>query len=161
MPQGLEMKLVFTTHDHVPDEEAALVDAGLGAANAAAAPLHEVVPLSCFARLPGGTVVGGAVGRTWGACCELQQLWVDAAHRRQGIGADLVRAFEARAAARGCHTFYLETFSFQAPSLYRSLGYESVVSVEGFGPGIVKHFMLRRAGTQPVRSRPSSTRAAR
>lgn len=149
------MKLQFTVHDSVPVEEGGLVDAGLDAWNAAAAPLQDVTPLSCFARLPSGAVVGGAVGRTWGDCCELQQLWVDEAQRRQGIGADLVRAFEARAQARACHTFYLETFSFQAPSLYRSLGYEVAVALEGFAPGITKYFMVRRVGgadpAQPVR----------
>lgn len=149
------MKLPISVHDTLPEPETTLVADGLDASNAAAAPLQDVMPLACFARLPSGAVVGGAVGRTWGECCELQQLWVDEAQRRQGIGADLVRAFEARAEARGCRTFYLETFSFQAPSLYRSLGYQVAVALEGFAPGIVKFLMVRRAGgadpTQPVR----------
>ena len=134
--------LNYTVHDALPPE-AAIVDAGLGDANAAAAPLHEVQPLACIARRPGGEVVGGAVGRTWGTACELQQLWVDPAHRRCGIGAQLVREFESRARARGCRTFYLETFSFQAPSLYRSLGYTARLELHGFGHGIVKYTMVR------------------
>ena len=77
-------------------------------------------------------------------------VWVDPARRRQGIGADLVTTFEAHAAARGCSTYYLETFSFQAPSLYRSLGYEVALALEGFAPGIVKYIMVRRsAGHRP------------
>jgi len=84
-------ELSFSLHDDVPLEEGHVVDTGLGASNEAAAPLHDVRPLSCFARLPSGLVVGGAVGRTWGACCELQQLWVSPDHRHQGIGAHLVR----------------------------------------------------------------------
>lgn len=134
---------VFTVHDDVPGEAAGLVDAGLGAANEAAAPLHEVRPLSCFARLSCGAVVGGAVGRTWGACCELQQLWVALEHRRAGIGKRLVERLEGRAIERGCRTFYLETFSFQAPSLYRSLGYEVRLELRGFSAGIVKYTMVR------------------
>ena len=149
------MTLSISVHDTLPEPETALIGEGLDAFNAAAAPLHEVVPLACFARLPSGAVVGGAVGRTWGECCELQELWVDEAQRRQGIGADLVRAFEARASARGCRTFYLHTFSFQAPKLYRSLGYEVAMALEGFAPGIVKYLMVRRVGgadpIQPVR----------
>jgi ribosomal protein S18 acetylase RimI-like enzyme len=136
--------LSYTSHDTLPPE-AAVVDAGLGAANEAAAPLHEVQRLATFARLPSGEVIGGAVGRTWGTCCELQQLWVESAYRRRGVGARLVREFESRAHARGCRTFYLETFSFQAPSLYRSLGYVVRLELTGFGAGIVKYTMVREA----------------
>lgn len=138
-----ELQLSYSVHDDVPREEGRFVDAGLGASNEAAAPLHEVLPLSCFARLPSGALIGGAVGRTWGTCCELQQLWVKPEHRRHGIGARLVRGLEGRAQARGCRTFYLETFSFQAPSLYRSLGYEVKVEVHGFPAGIIKYTMVR------------------
>ncbi len=136
--------LTFETHDTKPAAEAAVVDAGLDAANMAAAPLDDVHPLACFARAASGAVVGGAVGRTWGACAELQQLWVDdAPHRRNGIGSRLVRLFEARAQARGCRTFYLTTFSFQAPALYRSLGYAPALELPGFPGGIVKYLMIR------------------
>jgi GNAT superfamily N-acetyltransferase len=135
-------------HDDVPDGPAAIIDAGLHASNlAAAASLQDVQGLSCFAHAPSGQVIGGAIGRTWGACCELQQLWVHEAHRRQGLGAALVSAFHARAETRGCQTFYLTTFSFQAPRLYQSLGYQMVATVDGFAPGVRKHTMVRqRAG---------------
>lgn len=135
----------ITSHDDVPPEAARVVDEGLGQANDAAAPLHEVRPLCCFARTADGTVVGGAVGRTWGGCCELQQLWVKAAFRRQGLGARLVRAFETRARDdRDCTVFYLETFNFQAPALYRSLGYEVAYEHAVYPHGIVKYVMIRR-----------------
>jgi GNAT superfamily N-acetyltransferase len=132
----------FSLHDELPREDAASVDHGLGLANEAAAPLHEVRPLACFAHSPDGTVLGGAVGRTWGICCELQQLWVEQEHRRQGLGAALIRQFEAAAQARGCKTAYLETFSFQAPGLYRSMGYEVRLALHGFSPGIIKFTMV-------------------
>ena len=45
-------------------------------------------------------------------------------YRRRGIGSQLIHEFERVAINRGCRTFYLETFSFQAPSLYLSLGYQ-------------------------------------
>ena len=38
------MTLNISTHDGYPPEETALVDRGLGEANDAAAPLHEVRP---------------------------------------------------------------------------------------------------------------------
>lgn len=133
----------ISVHDDVPAHAAGVVDAGLGASNDAAAPLHQVRPLTCFAHASDGRVLGGAVGRTWGECAELQQLWVAPAERRRGLGARLVRAFEAGAQGRGCRRVYLETFSFQAPALYRALGYRVGLELKGFAPGIVKYTMLR------------------
>ena len=137
MSDGLQL----TVHDTPWREAADVVDEGLGRANELAAPLHEVQPLQCFIRTTEGEVIGGAVGRTWGRCVELQQLWVKPEHRGQGLGTRLVRAFERRAAERGCRLCYLETFSFQAPGLYRSLGYEVAATIEGYGDGIAKHLM--------------------
>lgn len=73
----------------------------------------------------------------------MQQLWVAPASRGQGIGARLVREFERHAQARGCNVFYLETFSFQAPSLYRALGYREALTLRGFPQGITKYTMVR------------------
>jgi catechol 2,3-dioxygenase-like lactoylglutathione lyase family enzyme/GNAT superfamily N-acetyltransferase len=133
----------FDDHDDPPPDDARVVDDGLEASNRAAAPLHEVRKLASFARDADGTVIGGAVGRTWGACCELQQLWVSPPLRGRGIARDLVRRFEARAATRGCTFFYLETWSFQAPGLYAKLGYRSTLAFDGYGPGLVKHVMAK------------------
>ena len=135
----------ITLHDDLP-AEAKLVDDGLGDFNDLAAPLHEVRRLSCFAREPDGTVIGGAVGRRWGACAELQQLWVDESHRRRGIGAALVRAFEGHAATHGCRHVYLETFSFQAPGFYEALGYRRAYALDVYPHDIVKYTMRRELG---------------
>ena len=136
------MPLTFETLD-TDGAAAAIVDAGLDATNRAAAPLNGVRPITCIARAPSGDVVGGAVGRTWGECAELQQLWVAPEHRRNGIGSHLVKLFEASAKVRGCRTLYLTTFSFQALRLYQSLGYKSAVEIRGFPDGIVKYIMVR------------------
>lgn len=138
-------RLQLTVHDEPWREAAAIVDEGLGASNEDRAPLHEVRPLQCFIRTDDGEVIGGAVGRTWGLCVELQQLWVRPDHRGAGWGRRLVQAFEQRAIERGCRLSYLETFSFQAPDFYRSLGYEVAATIEGYGQAsgerIAKHLM--------------------
>jgi N-acetylglutamate synthase-like GNAT family acetyltransferase len=141
-------------YDSPPAEAVAVVDRGLGEANAAAAPLHEVAPVACIARDGDGRVIGGAVGRWWGECAELQQLWVQEPSRRSGIGSALVREFLALARARGCKAVFLETFSFQAPGFYRALGFRVAYENKLFPHGIVKLHLVKRLDT--VRSRRGS-----
>ncbi|CAG0976724.1 acetyltransferase [Burkholderiales bacterium] len=133
------MDLLYSTHETPQPEAAAVVDAGIGGYNDAAAPLHEVRGLFVFARAAGGAVLGGAIGRSWGQCCELEQLWVAEERRRQGLGRELLRHFEAEARRRACTLVYLDTWSFQAPRFYEKLGYRGVLEVAGFGPGLVKY----------------------
>jgi GNAT superfamily N-acetyltransferase len=131
-------------HDDVPADLARIIDEGLGEENERAAPMGDVQSLACFARDASGEVIGGTVGRTWGECCQLQELWVAPAARRAGVGARLVQRFEEHARTRGCRTFYLDTFSFQAPAFYRKLGYVPVLEVEGFTQDIVFYSMMKR-----------------
>ena len=134
-------------YDSPPPEAVAAVDRGLGEANAAAAPLHEVAPLACIASDGDGHVIGGAVGRRWGERAELQQLWVQEQSRRRGVGGALVREFLSLARARGCKAVFLETFSFQAPGLYRSLGFRVTYENRLLPHGIVKFHMVKRFDT--------------
>lgn len=138
----------FEVCDQPPKEALDAVDAGLDGYNFAAAPLGEVRPLAVFARSAGGEVVGGAVGRTWGGCCELLQLWVHEAHRGSGVGSQLLADFERHAATRGCCIYYLTTLSFQAPQFYRRHGYEALAQISGYPQGIVKYLMQKRALTR-------------
>jgi GNAT superfamily N-acetyltransferase len=135
--------LAYSDSDDPPREAALAVDAGLDAHNQAAAPLDDVRPLASFARDAAGRVVGGAVGRTWGRCCELLQLWVAPERRRQGVASRLLQRFEARAAARGCDVFYLTTLSFQAPAFYLQRGYASIAEIRGYPDGIAKYLMQK------------------
>jgi ribosomal protein S18 acetylase RimI-like enzyme len=136
--------LTFSTTDTPPEDKMRAVDAGLEQHNYAVAPLTEVRQLAAFATDASGRVVGGAVGRTWGQCCELLQLWVSPEHRSSGVGSRLLREFEAHARTRGCSTFYLTTLSFQAPEFYRRHGYGVLAQIAGYPNGIVK-FLMHRA----------------
>ena len=71
---------------------------------------------------------------------------MDEPYRRRGVGSRLVRLVEEEARRRGCEVVYLETFSFQAPDLYRRLGYETACEFTGFPGGVVKHVMRKRLG---------------
>ncbi len=139
------MPYSITSHDGVPEQEAQVVDAGLAEANDLAAPLHEVRLLSCFAKDAHGRVIGGAVGRRWRNCCELEQLWVKQDSRRSGLGSALVLAFDAKAKERGCTNFYLETFNFQAPGFYASLGYTVSHEHKVYPHGISRLLMVKQS----------------
>ena len=43
----------------------------------------------------------------------------------------------------GRESFYMETFNFQAPALYRSLGYEVAYEHKVYPHGIVKYIMVK------------------
>ncbi len=125
---------------HAPASADALeaVDSGLGDFNLAEPAIGDVRPLHAIAQDQSGKTIGGAIGRTWGQCCELQQFWVSKSHRRKGVGSLLMQAFECEAIARGCLLVYLDTFSFQAPSFYASRGYVEALRVTGFTGNVFK-----------------------
>jgi GNAT superfamily N-acetyltransferase len=135
--------IVWEQTDAPVAADIAVVDDGLEASNRAAEDLADVRPLACFARLQTGKLIGGAVARSWGDCCELRQLWVDPAHRRRGIGRRLVEMVEQEARRRDCTLIYLETFSFQAPQLYLSLGFNVACEFRGFPGNVIKHIMRK------------------
>lgn len=81
-------------------------------------------PLGVFLRDAQQCMVGGLFGVTYGGWLHVQYVWVSEALRGHGFGRRLIRAAEGHALARGCHSVWLDTFSFQAPEFYRGLGYE-------------------------------------
>jgi ribosomal protein S18 acetylase RimI-like enzyme len=135
--------LTFSSFDAPPEASVLATHRGLDEYNFSVAPLTDVKELASFATDSSGHTVGGAIGRTWGRCCELLQLWVDPSHRSAGVGSRLLQEFEAHAARRGCDIYYLTTLSFQAPDFYRKLGYESLATISGYPNGITKHLMQK------------------
>ena len=59
------------------------------------------------------------------------------------MATQLLAAFERQAQSHGCESVFLETFSFQAPDLYRSVGYSVVHENTLFPHGIVKYLMVK------------------
>ena len=135
--------LVFCTVDAPPEDSVRCVDLGLELHNNAAAPLSDVAQLAAFATEPSGQVIGGAIGRTWGRCCELLQLWVASQHRAAGVGSRLLQDFESHARRRGCNVFYLTTLSFQAPEFYLKHQYIVLAQITGYPNDITKYLMQK------------------
>jgi ribosomal protein S18 acetylase RimI-like enzyme len=85
-------------------------------------------------------LVGGIYGWVWGSCLEIDYLWVNENLRGMGYGKKLVTELERVAMARGCRIATLDTYNFQAPAFYESLGYVCFGVIDGYGPGYQKHF---------------------
>ena len=120
------------------------IDHGLHTYNQRSADLDAIRRFACYAWSHDEVLAGGALARWWGTACELQQIWVDEALRRCGIGSSLMRQVELTAIERGCNLLYLDTFSFQAPQFYYQLGYETACRLDGFPDGGSK-FVLRKS----------------
>ena len=129
----------ISVHSPAPAEVLEIIDAGLDNPS-----FDDVEPLHAIATDDKGQVIGGAVGRTWGKCCELQKLWVAPEFRERYEGTQLMKAFEREAASRACELVYLDTFSFQAPEFYSKLGYHEAFRTSGFTAGVVKITMQKR-----------------
>jgi GNAT superfamily N-acetyltransferase len=90
-------------------------------------------------RGSGGELIGGLIGRThylrsW---LEIGILWVDEAHRGQGLGRRLMEEAESEGVRRGCFSSRLSTGAHQAPGFYEKLGYTLHGRLEDCPPGEV------------------------
>jgi len=96
-----------------------------------------------FLRDEGQRIVGGALGDLQGGWLRIQSLWVDPALDRLGYAAQLLRAAEADAQARGARGAYLETNHARSRPFYEQQGYVVFAAIEDFPPGYY-YYMLRK-----------------
>jgi GNAT superfamily N-acetyltransferase len=91
-----------------------------------------------------GAVVGGLWACTNFNWLHVQMLVVPEARRGRGIGAALMEAAETEARARGCRGAHVDTFSFQAVSFYRALGYRCFGTLEDYPAGHSQLYFYKR-----------------
>jgi GNAT superfamily N-acetyltransferase len=87
--------------DPTPDQIQYLEDR-LYEFNSKATGITDGQDLAIFVRDEQARIVAGICGLTWGGCCEIRQLWVEASQRQQGIGTRLLWAAEQEARRRHC-----------------------------------------------------------
>jgi GNAT superfamily N-acetyltransferase len=98
-------------------------------------------PLGVFIRAA-GTIVAGLAGETYGGWLFIKYLWVRDDLRGRGVGRELMAQAERRALERGCHSAWLDTFSFQARGFYEKLGYQEFGRLD-YPPDHKRHFMRK------------------
>lgn len=110
---------------------------------------EEYQELTVVRRTEDGRIMGAALGEAGRGWLHVSVLWVDEPFRRQDLGSELLTAMETEGRKRGCHSAYLDTFSYQARPFYEKLGYKVFGTLDDYPPGHQRFFMRKRliAGT--------------
>ena len=81
-----------------------------------------------FVALEEGNFIGCACGSTNGFSDKhwfyLEELFFEKVYRKQGLGAEILKKLEEKAAALGVESIYTWTAGYEAPEFYKRQGYE-------------------------------------
>ena len=135
--------LRFDVEDKPAEADIDVLPQGLEDFNESRWPGHQPWrPLGVFAR-DHGTIVAGLAGETYCGWLFIRYLWVSDGLRGRGIGCELMDKGEGRALERGCHSAWVDTFSFQAPGFYERLGYQVFGELD-YPPSHKRLFLRKR-----------------
>jgi GNAT superfamily N-acetyltransferase len=126
LPSGL--RLSFEDNPSWQDRDR--VDDGLGAYNAPFLADSRYSYFGIFVRGDADAIRAGLIGNCYAGWLFINLLWVAAELRRRGIGQGLVAEAEQHGREFGCHSAWLDTFSFQGPEFYPKLGYREFARLE-------------------------------
>lgn len=99
--------------------------------------------LTVAARDGAGALLGGVMGVVDNGYFTLVDCWVEPAHRRQGLGARLLKAAEKAAAAAGCRWATACPLAFQHPGFFTAQGYAPMLHIEDYLLGHGRHWLRR------------------
>lgn len=125
-----------------PADALAAIGTGLSAFNDADVGPADRVTLAVLVHA-GGKLVGGISGYTAWGWLYVQWLWLDEAHRGQGLAGKMLAAAETEAKARGCHGSYIDTFSPLALRVYQRAGYRPFGALPDFPKGRTRTFLQK------------------
>lgn len=90
-----------------------------------------------------GELAGGIVAYLVADTVEVEYLFVQERFRGRGIARALLARVESQAQERGARKILLNTYGFQAPGLYRRLGFQEVATIDDV-LGTSWHIFLKR-----------------
>lgn len=143
LPPGL--RLSFEANPSWEDRE--FVDEGLGAYNASFLANPGYSYFGVFVRDGDGAIRAGLIGNCYAGWLFIALLWVHESLRRQGIGGGLIAAAERHATEFGCHSAWVDTFSFQGPDFYPRFGYREFARLD-YPPGHERIFFRKSLAAQ-------------
>jgi GNAT superfamily N-acetyltransferase len=143
LPPGL--RLSFEDDPSWQDRD--VVDEGLGAHNTPFLENPGYSYFGIFVRDEAGAIRAGLIGNCYAGWLFVNLLWVEAGLRRRGIGGGLLAAAERHGREFGCHSAWLDTFSFQGPDYYPRLGYREFARLE-VPPGHQRIFFRKSLGPE-------------
>ena len=149
LPPGL--RLSFEANPSWEDRE--LVDEGLGAYNAPFLANPGYSYFGVFVRDGGGGIQAGLIGHCYAGWLFIALLWVHEALRRKGIGGGLIAAAERHAVEFGCHSSWVDTFSFQGPDFYPRFGYREFARLD-YPPGHERIFFRKPLAAEMTATEP-------
>jgi GNAT superfamily N-acetyltransferase len=139
LPPGL--RLSFEPDPSWEDRD--FVDDGLGAYNAPFLRDTRYSYFGIFLRDETGAIRAGLIGNCYASWLFVNLLWVHAELRRRGIGQGLLADAERHAVEFGCHSAWLDTFSFQGPDFYPKFGYQEFARLD-YPPDHQRIFLKKR-----------------
>src|SRR5579884_1517589 len=126
LPPGLQLSF----EDNPSWEDRDFIDDGLGAYNAPFLRDSRYSYFGIFLRDEADAIHAGLVGNCYAGWLFVNLLWVAAGLRRSGVGSRLIAEAERHARAFGCHSAWVDTFSFQAPGFYPRFGYREFARLD-------------------------------
>lgn len=101
------------------------------------------MPSLSFTAQVEGELAGGIVAYLGADTVEVEHLFVHERFRGRGIARALLARVESQAQERGARKILLNTYGFQAPGLYRYLGFQEVATIDDV-LGTSWHIFLKR-----------------
>jgi ribosomal protein S18 acetylase RimI-like enzyme len=102
------------------------------------------VPLLLSLTGDQGELLAGLYARIYYSWMFVELLWVEEEARGRGLGAKLLAEAEDQARQQGCHSVWLDTFSFQAPEFYRRQGYEVFGELPNYPAEHRRYFLSKK-----------------
>lgn len=136
------MEFHFNSHDRENSEDAKLILKNLRSYNDPYR-TEDWRELTITVRNSKNEVLAGLNGNTDWGWLFVKLLWVADDMRGKNLGTELMRQAEEEARRRGCHSAWLDTFSFQAQGFYEKLGYSIFGTLDNF-PRSHKRFFLSK-----------------